>query len=421
MSSTKPGPKILGQLVIVVLKARNLPNREIIGKADPFATIRIGSNAKRTRTDKRGGQHPEWDEEIRFQLLDEPSNKKMKIQVYNEDKREHDLIGETVVELDEVLKKGEWDDWFLLKFRNKDAGEIFLEMTFYLAGVAPPGEKSQELRHPLKPLPVTPHPPINTSPSIKQNLPTSSPASYRPPINYPQNGAPAASYPTNSPAYPHSVPAASTYQQHNNSGYPPRNNSVYQPPNNVYLPQNNVYPPPNNGAYPPSSTSPNSGTLYYSPTPQNRPLPQHQPTSPYPPISTGYHSPIPGVGSNGISPYPPPVTSPSIQSSPLSISATLPPPQYINSSPPPPISNGVVPLSFPIPVPTPPLTENVYPNAGYPPNNQFAYPPNNTASNFYPNPQQQQSYPQNFYPPPAQGAPQQYPSSNFGGQVYPPA
>ncbi|RIB07843.1 hypothetical protein C2G38_1983658 [Gigaspora rosea] len=89
--------------------------------------------AKRTKTDKRGGQHPEWDEELRFQITDDPRHKIMKVQVYNEDKREHVLVGDEIIKLDEVLKSGEWDAWHEIKFRNKYAGEVFLEMTFYNA------------------------------------------------------------------------------------------------------------------------------------------------------------------------------------------------------------------------------------------------------------------------------------------------
>ena len=93
---------------------------------------------RRTRAIKRGGQHPEWDEEVRFSLLEDsederdkaangdgtppplpPKNAKeprkikggtsMKIQCFADDPREPDLIGETTVDLTEVLTKGETD------------------------------------------------------------------------------------------------------------------------------------------------------------------------------------------------------------------------------------------------------------------------------------------------------------------------
>ena len=99
---------------------------------------------RRTKAIKRGGQHPEWDEEIRFELYEdtgddlpqvpgaEPpppppkSNGKgppkvkggnyMALACYAEDIREPDLIGETKVDLTEVLTKGETDGTCAIAF-----------------------------------------------------------------------------------------------------------------------------------------------------------------------------------------------------------------------------------------------------------------------------------------------------------------
>lgn len=90
---------------------------------------------RRTKAIKRGGQHPEWDEELRFTLHEDQSSltttvdgtppkpppkdirgpKKvkggwiMKIACFADDAREPDLIGEADVDLTEVLTKGETD------------------------------------------------------------------------------------------------------------------------------------------------------------------------------------------------------------------------------------------------------------------------------------------------------------------------
>lgn len=98
----------------------------------------LNGEKRRTKAIKRGGQHPEWDEEIRFTLLEDdtveqpppasrngspppPPPKKEKgimnikggkfmgLACYAEDLREPDLIGETKVDLTEVLTKGETD------------------------------------------------------------------------------------------------------------------------------------------------------------------------------------------------------------------------------------------------------------------------------------------------------------------------
>ena len=53
------GPKI-GTLVAIVDRAKNLPNRKKMGKQDPYCAARLGKEAKKTTTDRRGGQTPRW-------------------------------------------------------------------------------------------------------------------------------------------------------------------------------------------------------------------------------------------------------------------------------------------------------------------------------------------------------------------------
>lgn len=53
------GP-VIGTLVAIVDRAKNLPNRKTIGKQDPYCAARLGKEAKKTTTDIRGGQTPKW-------------------------------------------------------------------------------------------------------------------------------------------------------------------------------------------------------------------------------------------------------------------------------------------------------------------------------------------------------------------------
>lgn len=130
-----------------------MPNKRHIGKQDPYCTISLNGEKRRTRAVKRGGQHPEWDEEVRFSLLEDddedstrsinagdappplpPKNGKgpkqikggilMKLQCFADDPREPDLIGETMVDLTEALTKGETDGaptWLYLIGRRSNA------------------------------------------------------------------------------------------------------------------------------------------------------------------------------------------------------------------------------------------------------------------------------------------------------------
>lgn len=157
MPSTSPTTSAeIGTLIVVVLKAvcsivfrlrvfmtnlfqKNLPNKRHIGKQDPYCTLRHGGETKRTKALKRGGQHPEWDEELRFTIFDDPEDEgaqltetangqppppppkekkkkrkikgglKMLVTCFADDPREPVFIGETTVDLTEALTKGETD------------------------------------------------------------------------------------------------------------------------------------------------------------------------------------------------------------------------------------------------------------------------------------------------------------------------
>ncbi|TFY69904.1 hypothetical protein EVJ58_g149 [Rhodofomes roseus] len=150
----------VGTLVVVVLKAKNLPNKRHIGKQDPYCSVTFNAEKKRTKAIKRGGQHPEWDEEFRYTLYEDPNDmtappphgdgtppppppkknkgppsvkggRSMLVACYADDAREPDFIGETNVDLTEVLTKGETDEWFTLTNKDKYCGEVYLELTFW--------------------------------------------------------------------------------------------------------------------------------------------------------------------------------------------------------------------------------------------------------------------------------------------------
>ncbi|TAQ89390.1 hypothetical protein B7494_g2281 [Chlorociboria aeruginascens] len=128
---TVDGPEI-GTLVVIVDRAKNLPNRKTIGKQDPYCAARLGKEAKKTETDRRGGQTPRWDQELRFTVHDSPDYYQLKVTVFNDDKRT-DLIGETWVNLQDVVVPGggQNDIWHSLSCKGKYAGEIRIEITYY--------------------------------------------------------------------------------------------------------------------------------------------------------------------------------------------------------------------------------------------------------------------------------------------------
>ncbi|KAL1916482.1 uncharacterized protein VTP21DRAFT_5673 [Calcarisporiella thermophila] len=173
-----------GELVVVVIKGRHLPNRELIGKQSPFCVFRLGPAGprKRTKIDQRGGQKPEWDEQLNFDIKD--TERRLFIQVFHEDGMNNELIGETVIDISDALNNGELDDWFQLKYHGKYAGELYLEFTFYqsLANLKPPLLKN--LPPELQQHPKTQHP-TDIRAHIRSDSP--SPAAPNPPQFQPQS------------------------------------------------------------------------------------------------------------------------------------------------------------------------------------------------------------------------------------------
>ncbi|KAL8832370.1 MAG: hypothetical protein Q9170_004906 [Blastenia crenularia] len=128
---TVDGPEI-GTLVVIVDRAKNLPNRKAMGKQDPYCAARLGKEAKKTETDKRGGQTPRWDQELRFTVHESPDYYQLKVSVFNDDKKT-ELIGETRIALEDIIIPGggQNDTWHNLHCKGRFAGEIRIELTYY--------------------------------------------------------------------------------------------------------------------------------------------------------------------------------------------------------------------------------------------------------------------------------------------------
>lgn len=189
---------------------RNLVNKSRFGKQDPFCTVTWGEDKQKTKAIKRsvptytasallsfltarGGQHPEWDEELRFTIMEDTDDvlarsqstsdnlassttssslgvdspagvttaqalatksrkgpigkkgqKSLKLACYADDAKEPEMIGECAVPIEDVLKKGEVDgrslksksqlihaEWYDIMYKEKYSGEVYLELTFY--------------------------------------------------------------------------------------------------------------------------------------------------------------------------------------------------------------------------------------------------------------------------------------------------
>lgn len=143
-----------GTLVILVCRAKHLPNRRKLDKQSPYVNLRLGTVAKKTPSHFRAGQTPEWTHEIRFQLTRE-RKPTLKIDILDETKNDPTPIGNTEIDCSVIfhpenkkvesdrsgkqIEKFIFDKWYDLTLNGRRAGMLYLEMTFYpSAPVLPP-------------------------------------------------------------------------------------------------------------------------------------------------------------------------------------------------------------------------------------------------------------------------------------------
>ncbi|KAG8907200.1 hypothetical protein FRC01_007771, partial [Tulasnella sp. 417] len=153
-----PGRK-LGTLVVVVAEAKNLHNNTLRDKA-PYCVLRLDDQTLRTKAIKHGGEHPEWDEELRFLIYETPEDELarigdegggnapppptkadrnahqmpkriMHLACYVDNRGEADLVGETTFDVTKAINKGEMDGFFAITSKQKYCGEVYLEMTYW--------------------------------------------------------------------------------------------------------------------------------------------------------------------------------------------------------------------------------------------------------------------------------------------------
>jgi hypothetical protein len=93
----------------------------------------------------KGANRLHRDQELRFTVHDSPDYYQLKVSVFNDDKKT-DLIGETWVNLQEVVVPGggQSDIWHNLSCKGKYAGEIRIEITYY--DTRPKQEKPKEMK-----------------------------------------------------------------------------------------------------------------------------------------------------------------------------------------------------------------------------------------------------------------------------------
>ncbi|KAF5342632.1 hypothetical protein D9611_001916 [Ephemerocybe angulata] len=355
----------IGTLIVVVLKARNLNDKHTFRKQDVFTSVALNGNTQKTKVDIKGGQHPVWDDEMRFPILKAVTGKsrKMEISCYSKEPREDDLLGTATLDISDILKSGEFDEWVPLAIGETVRGDVYLEITYYDHGPPPPQAANPSPASSALAVPQfnsnLQRRPSKMDPSTRLSRPNQPSPNHGPSVNTAFQRPPQG------------------YQQNNGYGTPVSSHRpAHSPPNkNAPLPAVPVShsPPQRPNPQPlPGLLRPGSGV-------PNRPYSHSDPSVPTSPQHQGFHQAQAQAQHN-------PYLSPTAYSRPGSI-------------PPPVQSNPYLASSTPAPA------QNPY---GQPQGQAPFYQPPNTGApaSYTPAPQQQQQQQQQQYPPPQSYTPQ---------------
>ena len=71
----------------------------------------VSGATQKTRIDKKGGQHPVWDDEMRFAVMKDTNAKTRTIEVscWSQEPKTVEIMGKGTLDISETLRIGEFD------------------------------------------------------------------------------------------------------------------------------------------------------------------------------------------------------------------------------------------------------------------------------------------------------------------------
>ncbi|XP_034418126.1 extended synaptotagmin-3 isoform X2 [Cyclopterus lumpus] len=122
-----------GVVRVHLLEARDLLAKDtfmmglVKGKSDPYATLRVGNRHFKSKIVKEN-LHPKWNEVYEF-VVHEAPGQELEMEVYDEDTDKDDLLGTFNLDLGEVKRDIEMDQWFPLE--GVQNGEVHLRLQWF--------------------------------------------------------------------------------------------------------------------------------------------------------------------------------------------------------------------------------------------------------------------------------------------------
>ncbi|XP_019118935.2 extended synaptotagmin-3 [Larimichthys crocea] len=122
-----------GVVRVHLLEARDLVAKDtymmglVKGKSDPYATIRVGNRHFKSKTIKEN-LHPKWNEVYEF-VVHEAPGQELEVELFDEDTDKDDFIGKYNLDLGEVKREKEMDQWFPLE--GVQSGEVHFKLQWF--------------------------------------------------------------------------------------------------------------------------------------------------------------------------------------------------------------------------------------------------------------------------------------------------
>ncbi|XP_041806701.1 extended synaptotagmin-3 isoform X2 [Chelmon rostratus] len=122
-----------GVVRVHLLEARDLVAKDtymmglVKGKSDPYATLRVGNRHFKSKTIKEN-LNPRWNEVYEF-VVHEAPGQELELELYDEDTDKDDFIGRYHLDLGEVKRDKQMDQWFPLE--GVQNGEVHLKLQWF--------------------------------------------------------------------------------------------------------------------------------------------------------------------------------------------------------------------------------------------------------------------------------------------------
>eukprot|EP00004_Rigifila_ramosa_P004017 TRINITY_DN143_c0_g1_i8.p1 TRINITY_DN143_c0_g1~~TRINITY_DN143_c0_g1_i8.p1 ORF type:complete len:295 (-),score=52.98 TRINITY_DN143_c0_g1_i8:298-1140(-) len=122
---------VSGRLQIQIVEGRNLRDKDLFGKMDPYVIVQLGNQKFRTKTHKNGGKSPSWNETFNFNVADNMVTMPIVLTLMDDDIGADDFIGAISIPVNTLILKPFTDAWYTtLSKHNKPVGEIHTIVRF---------------------------------------------------------------------------------------------------------------------------------------------------------------------------------------------------------------------------------------------------------------------------------------------------